>query len=76
VPFHIEPAGDSPFHQNELVTLVPIFVRFEPLNPGEQDVFPFKAVRSDFSGLLTSPPHPGDTFVVYATGMGAVNGAV
>jgi uncharacterized protein (TIGR03437 family) len=77
--FHIQtPAlvGVSPFQQNELVFTAPVSMRFEPVPSGQTDVFPFKAVRSDFSGLLTTPPHPGDIFIVYATGLGAVLGAV
>src|SRR5207244_2019446 len=65
-------AGNSPFVQNELVALAPMFPRFEPLGAGETSVLGFKAVRGDFSGLLTSQPKPGDVFVAYMTGLGPV----
>jgi uncharacterized protein (TIGR03437 family) len=51
-----------------------MFPQFEPLGPGETSVLGFKAVRGDFSGLLTSQPNPGDVIVVYVVGLGPVNG--
>ncbi len=76
--FRLEIAGESPFHQNQSVSnrLRPMFPRFEPLGVGETSVLGFKAVRGDFSGLLTANLHPGDIFTVYATGLGPVIGAV
>ena len=83
VPWELQPPGpsafrmdigDSPFRQNQWVPISPMFPQFEPLGPGETSVLGFKAVRADFSGLLTSQPNPGDTIVVYAAGLGPVNG--
>lgn len=83
VPWELQPPGpstfrmdigDSPFRQNQWVPIYPMFPRFEPLGPGETSVLGFKAVRGDFSGLLTSQPNPGDVIVVYAVGLGFVNG--
>ena len=71
--FRVDVAGDSPFRQNDLIPVLPAVLRFEPLSPGESDIFPFKFLRGDFSGLLTTNPQPGDSIVVYATGLGAVS---
>ena len=83
VPWELQPpgpsafrldVGDSPFRQHQWVQTYPMFPRFEPLGPGETSVLGFKAVRGDFGGLLTAQPAPGDVIVVYATGLGPVNG--
>jgi len=83
VPWELQPPGpsafrmeigDSPFRQNQWVEVWPMFPQFEPLGRGETSVLGFKAVRGDFSGLLTAQPNPGDVIVVYATGLGPVNG--
>jgi uncharacterized protein (TIGR03437 family) len=66
--------GNSPFRQNQWVPINSMFPKFEPLAPGETSVLGFKAVRGDFSSLLTSQPNSGDVIVVYATGLGPVNG--
>ncbi len=66
--------GDSPFRQNQILSTFPMFPHFLPLGPGQSSVLGFVAVRGDFSGLLTTQPNPGDVIVVYATGMGPVNG--
>ncbi len=85
VPWELQPPGpsafrmdigDSPFRQNQWVPVYPMFPQFEPLGPGETSVLGFKAVRGDFSGLLTSQPNPGDVIVVYVVGLGPVNGPV
>jgi uncharacterized protein (TIGR03437 family) len=73
--FRLTTSG-SPFEQNQTVTVRGMFPRFEPLGPGESSVLGFKAVRGDFSGLLTSNPHPGDVIVLYMTGLGPVSEAV
>jgi uncharacterized protein (TIGR03437 family) len=66
--------SDSPFRQNQWVPILPMLPQFQPLDPNEASVLGFKAIRGDFSGLLTSQPSPGEVFVVYMTGMGPVNG--
>ena len=74
--FRLEGTSNSPFIENRTVNLTAMFPRFEPLGPGETSVLGFKAIKGDFSGLLTQNPHPGDVIVVYATGLGPVRGAV
>jgi uncharacterized protein (TIGR03437 family) len=73
--FHMDVATDSPFLQRQLVTIAPMAPAFLPADPGAPSALGFKAVRGDFSGLLTSAPKPGEIFVVYATGLGRVQGA-
>ena len=43
-----------------------------PLRTGETSALGFKAVRGDFSALLTTDPQPGEIFHVYMTGLGPV----
>lgn len=83
VPWELQPPGpsafrldigDSPFRQNQWVQTYDMFPQFIPLGPGETSVLGFKAARGDFSGLLTSQPNPGDVIVVYAVGLGPVDG--
>lgn len=74
--FRVEGAVDSPFRQNELVQIRSMSPVFEPLGAGETSLFPFKAIRGDFGGLVTSNPRPGEVIVVYATGLGPVIGSV
>jgi len=74
--FRLDVATDSPFRQNQLVDIIPMFPRFLPLGPGESSVLGFVALRSDFSGLLTSQPHPGDVIIAYVIGLGPVDGAI
>jgi uncharacterized protein (TIGR03437 family) len=72
--FHMDIVTDSPFLQRQLVTIAPMAPAFLPADPGVPSALGFKAVRGDFSGLLTSAPKPGEIFVIYATGLGAVQG--
>lgn len=72
----IEGATPSPFLQAQQVSIAQMFPRFEPLGPGETSVLGFKALKGDFSGLVTEKPHPGDVIIVYATGLGPVRGSV
>ena len=83
VPWELQPPGpcafrmdigDSPFRQNQWAPVYDMLPQFVALGPGETSVLGFKAVRGDFSGLLTSQPNPGDLIVVYAVGLGPVNG--
>jgi uncharacterized protein (TIGR03437 family) len=76
VPFRLDVPSESPFRQRDLVWVAAASLSFEPLDPGSPVVFPFKAVRGDFSGVLTEQPKPGDVFHVYATGLGPVRGDV
>jgi uncharacterized protein (TIGR03437 family) len=60
------PSGDSPFEQNQGVyvnSAVPVL----PLG--------LAMVLGDFSGLVTTPPSPGDIVHFYMTGLGAVSGS-
>ena len=74
--FRVDVATDSPFRQNQWVDLIPMFPRFLPLAPGQSSVLGFVALRGDFSGLLTSQPHPGDIIIAYVIGLGPVDGAI
>ena len=74
--FRLDLATDSPFRQNQWVDSIPMFPRFLPLGPGQSSVLGFVALRADFSGLLTSQPHPGDIIIAYAVGLGPVDGAI
>jgi uncharacterized protein (TIGR03437 family) len=74
--FRLESVTPSPFLEAQQVTMAAMFPRFEPLGTGETSVLGFKAIKGDFSGLLTGNPHPGDVIVVYATGLGPVRGPV
>jgi uncharacterized protein (TIGR03437 family) len=68
------PAG-SPFQQNQTVLVSPISPTFLPLAPGQSSILGVAIVRSDFSGLLTTQPQPGDIVHVYMTGLGPVHGS-
>jgi uncharacterized protein (TIGR03437 family) len=72
---HMDIMTSSPFLQRHLVTIRSIAPALLPADPGVPSAVGFKAVRGDFSGLLTSAPKPGEIFVMYATGLGAVKGA-
>ena len=74
--FRWESDGPSPFRQVEQVQIRTMLPVFEPLAAGETGLFRFKAIRGDFSGLLTSNPRPGDVIVIYATGLGPLIGSV
>lgn len=74
--FRLDVATDSPFRQNQWVNIIPMFPRFLPLGPGQSSVLGFVALRGDFSGLLTSQPHPGDIIIAYVIGLGPVDGAI
>lgn len=52
----------SPFHQNQRLYISTMAPRFE-----------FRPIRPDFSGYFN--PGSGDEFVLYATGLGAVDGS-
>jgi uncharacterized protein (TIGR03437 family) len=68
----LEIPTESPFRQTELVPIAPMAFTFLPADPGTPSALGFKAIRGDFSGLLESAPNPGETFIIYATGLGPV----
>jgi uncharacterized protein (TIGR03437 family) len=70
--FHVDVPSESPFQQDQLVTVEELSPRFAELGPGETSSLGFKAVRGDFSGLLTEDPKPGEIFHLYMTGLGPV----
>ncbi|MCC6590134.1 MAG: hypothetical protein IT168_25810 [Bryobacterales bacterium] len=59
----VVPGSESPFHQNQRVFISSMAPRFD-----------FRPIRPDFSGYFT--PGPGDDFVLYATGLGSVDGSL
>jgi uncharacterized protein (TIGR03437 family) len=72
--FHMDIVTGSPFLQRQLVAIASMAPAFLPADPGVPSALGFKAVRGDFSGVLTSAPKPGEIFVIYATGLGPVQG--
>jgi uncharacterized protein (TIGR03437 family) len=68
-------AAGSPFQQNDLVSVDPIAPNFERADPGQQTILGL-LIKGDFSGLLTTPPGPGDIVNAYFTGLGAVSGQI
>jgi len=76
VPFTLDIAGQTPFQQNQLTFVSPMSPAFEPLDPGQTSALGFKAIRGDWSGLLTEDPKPGEVFHAYMTGLGPVQGEI
>jgi uncharacterized protein (TIGR03437 family) len=74
VPFRLDIPSGSPFIDYELVTAVPFYPGFEPLDPGDRAIVPIKLIKGDFSGLVTTQPQPGDIVIAYMTGLGPVQG--
>ncbi|HYL74970.1 MAG TPA: hypothetical protein VEU96_12240 [Bryobacteraceae bacterium] len=74
--FRLDVATDSPFRQNQFVDIIPMVPRFLPLGANQSSVLGFVALRGDFSGLLTSQPHPGDIIIAYLIGLGPVDGTI
>lgn len=61
VGLQLDSSTQSPFHQSHSVSMAAMAPRFE-----------FRPIRPDFSGYFN--PGPGDDFILYATGLGAVDG--
>jgi uncharacterized protein (TIGR03437 family) len=76
VPFTLDIPGQTPFQQNHLTLVSPMSPAFEPLDPGQTSAVGFKAIRDDWSGLLTEDPKPGEVFHAYMTGLGPVQGEI
>ncbi len=74
VPFLLDVPSDSPFIHYELVPVEALAPVFEPLDTGQTAVLPIKLVKGDFSGLVDTPPQPGDIVIAYMTGLGPVKG--
>lgn len=72
----VDMPSESPFRQNEILTVRPAAGGFLTNGASNSTGLPFVAVRADFSGVLTEPPKPGETFIVYATGLGPVDGPI
>lgn len=68
----LEVPSESPFQQVDRIMVSEVAPQLEPLAAGETSLFPFKMVRGDFSGLLTTTPKPGEVIHIYATGIGPV----
>jgi uncharacterized protein (TIGR03437 family) len=67
-------ANDSPFQASQPLSLADMLPMFEPADPNTSALLGLKLVKSDWSGLLTTQPAPGDIFYAYMTGLGAVSG--
>ncbi|MDQ6708566.1 MAG: hypothetical protein M3Z85_21615 [Acidobacteriota bacterium] len=74
-PLRVELASDTPFQQSVLVNIPGMSPRFEGTPPAGV-ALPGIAIKSDWSGLLTSDPQPGEVFHMYLTGLGVVQGTV
>jgi uncharacterized protein (TIGR03437 family) len=70
----LETANDSPFQASQPLNLADMLPMFEPADPNSSALLGLKLVKSDWSGLLTTQPAPGDIFYAYMTGLGAVSG--
>lgn len=60
-------AGDAPFQASREIK---VYDGAPQILPAESGLFGMKIVKGDWSGMLTTPPVPGDVFHVYMTGLG------
>jgi uncharacterized protein (TIGR03437 family) len=75
-PFSITLPNDSPFQAEQPISVFPMLPAFASADPGSGALLGLKLVKSDWSGLLTSQPSPGDIFYAYMTGLGPVDGTM
>jgi uncharacterized protein (TIGR03437 family) len=62
--------SDSPFQASQPLNVWEGAPALIPADPGESSLFGIKIVKGDWSGLVTSPPGPGDIVYIYMTGLG------
>jgi len=62
--------SNSPFQASQPLNVNDGAPAIIPADPGESSLFGMKIVKGDWSGLLTSPPGPGDIVYIYMTGLG------
>lgn len=74
-PFRLDLPGDTPFIQNQAVSVLAAAPQLEHTGPGETAILDRKIIKGDWSGFVDKPPGPGDIVHLYMTGLGPVNGA-
>jgi uncharacterized protein (TIGR03437 family) len=62
--------SNSPFQASQPLSVWEGAPALIPADPGESSLFGIKIVKGDWSGLVTSPPAPGDIVYIYMTGLG------
>ncbi len=62
--------SDSPFQASQPLNVWEGAPAIIPADPGASSLFESKIVKGDWSGLVTSPPLPGDIVYIYMTGLG------
>ena len=62
--------SDSPFWGSQQLRVYDGAPRILSAGPGEPDTFGVTMIKGDWSGVLNSPPVPGDVVHMYMTGLG------
>jgi uncharacterized protein (TIGR03437 family) len=62
--------SNSPFQASQPLNVFDGAPAIIPADPGVSSLFGIMIVKGDWSGLVTSPPGPGDIVYIYMTGLG------
>lgn len=73
VTLAIDTPTRSPFRSGQNIDVRPMALAFEP-DGGQGALLGLKLIKSDWTGLLTAQPKPGDILYAYMTGLGRVDG--
>jgi uncharacterized protein (TIGR03437 family) len=69
---YLNTSADTPFQAAMTIQPMDLAPAFFTADAGQSSWLGFKLIKSDWSGLVTSQPKPGDIFYAYMTGLGPV----